>query len=561
MEKNRPLLQVKNLTISFPKDGAEIKVVDAVSFEVLPGEILGVVGESGSGKSLTALSIMDLLPETAIKQKGQLLFTPIQADIWQQSTSAMTKFRGAEIGMIFQEPMTSLNPVLTCGHQLREAIQQHKKLTTAQAKTVSLEWMEKVGLTDLERIYRSYPHQLSGGQKQRVILAMALCGEPKLLIADEPTTALDVTIQKKILELLLKIKEEAQVSILFISHDLAVVAEIADRVLVMQRGRVVEAGVTTEVFAHPRHPYTQGLVACKPKLGQRYYRLPTLSDYLEDQPKRPSVSDNQQEKLKKTASDYLSIENLSVEYANNTSWWKKNKSTIKAVNEVSFQIKTGETLGLVGESGCGKSTLAKTVAQLIEPSAGNILIEGKDYKNLQADKNFYRKVQIIFQDPYSSLNPRIPVGEAITEPMLVHKIGANKKDRREKTIHLLETVGLTADDYKKYPHQFSGGQRQRISIARALSVEPKFLICDEVVSALDVSVQATVLNLLKDLQENQGLTYLFISHDLAVVQFMSDRIAVMNKGEIVELADTFSIYENPQQPYTKKLIDAIPGQK
>lgn len=555
---NKPLLEVKSLTVSFPKENEETKVIDSISFDVLPGEILGIVGESGSGKSMTALSIMDLLPESAIKRDGQLLFEPIQEDLWKQSSASMTKIRGTEIGMIFQEPMTSLNPVFTCGHQIKEAVEQHSDLQGKKAKAKSLEWMGQVGLKDLDRVFRSYPHQLSGGQKQRVMLAMALCGNPKLLIADEPTTALDVTIQKKILDLLLQLKESTGLSILFISHDLAVVSEIADRVVVMQKGKIVESGTTQQVFSSPQHPYTQGLIACKPQLGKKYHRLPTLANYLEEEsPKTDLKKKKQLDTSSKTI--FLNVENLSVDYTKGSSWWKTSQSGLRAVNQVEFQIYEGETLGLVGESGCGKSTLAKTVARLKAPTSGSILIKGQNYQAFKAGKDFYRKVQIIFQDPYSSLNPRIPVGEAILEPMQVHHIGENKKERREKTISLLETVGLQADDYKKYPHQFSGGQRQRISIARALSVEPEFIICDEVVSALDVSVQAIVLNLLKDLQEEKGLTYLFISHDLAVVQYMSDRIAVMNKGEIVELADTLSIYENAQHPYTKTLIEAIPG--
>lgn len=560
MVMNKPLLAVQDLSICFTQEGEEKKVIDSLHFELYPGETLGIVGESGSGKSLTALSIMNLLPATAEKRSGVLQFDPIQGDIWEQSPTEMSQIRGTEIGMIFQEPMTALNPVFRCGPQIQEAILLHFRLDASAAKEKTLEWMEKVGLHDLERIYQSYPHQLSGGQKQRVLLAMALCGQPQLLIADEPTTALDVTVQQKILDLLRKLKAEEQLSLIFISHDLAVVAEIADRVLVMQNGRLVESGDTKAIFTHPKHPYTRGLVACKPQLGRSYYRLPTLQDFLpgDESPeiRKESIPNDTSEEN----ADFLTIDELVVEYRTKGSSRKKEASTLRAVNGASFKIKKGETLGLVGESGCGKSTLAKTIARLVNPKSGVLTLEGKKYSDLGKLQDFYRKVQIIFQDPYSSLNPRLPIGEAITEPMLVHRLEKSAAQRKRKAIELLEMVGLAATDYSKYPHQFSGGQRQRISIARALSVDPSFIICDEVVSALDVSVQATILNLLKDLQEQKQLTYLFISHDLAVVQFMSDRIAVMKAGEILELSDTQSIYEHPAHPYTRQLIASIPGE-
>ncbi|HKK74239.1 MAG TPA: ABC transporter ATP-binding protein [Saprospiraceae bacterium] len=559
MDTNKPLLSVDQLTIRFSQEGLEKKVIDSLSFQLFPGETLGIVGESGSGKSLTALSIMDLLPEAAEKESGRLYFNPIRDDLWQQSPEAMRGVRGAQIGMIFQEPMTALNPVFRCGPQIQEAISLHHKLYTKAAKDQTLAWMVKVGLQDTRRIYEAYPHQLSGGQKQRILLAMALCGQPQLLIADEPTTALDVTVQQKILELLQKLKTEESLSLLFISHDLAVVAEVADRVLVMQKGRLVESGPTREVFANPRHPYTRGLVACKPQLGKHYHRLPTMQEFLSEDSspqKQDIISVTTQ---KENSGHFLSVQDLVVEYGHKKNWWSATQPGLRAVNGVSFDIEKGETLGLVGESGCGKSTLAKTIARLIKPNQGTLFLEGLPYEELVNNRDFYRKVQIIFQDPYSSLNPRMPVGEAITEPMAVHQIASSSAQRKDKAVALLETVGLEADDYRKYPHQFSGGQRQRISIARALSVDPQFIICDEVVSALDVSVQAIVLNLLKDIQEQNKLTYLFISHDLAVVQFISDRIAVMRKGEIVELSDTRSIYEQAAHPYTRELIDAIPG--
>lgn len=557
----KPLLSVDQLTVSFPEEDTEKKVIDSLSFNLYPGETVGIVGESGSGKSITALSIMDLLPEGAQKRSGSLYFESVEGDLWQQSAQAMTAIRGGQIGMIFQEPMTALNPVFRCGPQIRESLLLHEKLDRKAAKARTLAWMAKVGLQDSERIYSAFPHQLSGGQKQRILLAMALCGRPQLLIADEPTTALDVTVQQKIIDLLRKLKAEEQLSMLFISHDLAVVAEIADRVLVMQKGKLVESGTTGEVFDRPQHPYTKGLIACKPQPGKNYYRLPTLQDFLsEDVQQHPEDTHKSSKVAKKErVNNYLSVENLVVEYGNEQAWWSAKKVGLRAVNGVSFAIKKGETLGLVGESGCGKSTLAKAIARLIEPTAGMLSLAGKTYDQLDDARDFYRQVQIIFQDPYSSLNPRMPVGEAITEPMRVHQIEQSAAGRKSKAIELLETVGLEAADYKKYPHQFSGGQRQRISIARALSVDPDFIICDEVVSALDVSVQAVILNLLKDLQEQKELTYLFISHDLAVVQFVSDRIAVMRQGEIVELADTRLIYERPTHPYTRQLIEAIPG--
>lgn len=554
---HKPLLSVSELSVSFPGEHPDNRVIKSLHFDLFPGETLGIVGESGSGKSMTALSIMDLLPESAIKNAGSLFFSPIQADLWSQSTKAMQTIRGSQIGMIFQEPMTALNPVLTCGSQIQETLRLHSNLSAKWAKEKTLHWIEKVGLQNSDRIYQAYPHQLSGGQKQRILLAMALCGHPKLLIADEPTTALDVTIQQKILRLLGKLKKEEELSLLFISHDLAVVAEIADRVLVMQGGKIVESGSTEAVFTRPQHPYTRGLIGCKPQLGRFFYRLPTLQDFLTDNLNPPK--EKEKTTRTSTAPAYVSVKNLIVEYQDKQNWWSGRASVFRAVNGLNFEIKKGEVLGLVGESGCGKSTLAKTLARLITPTEGQISLEGKAYSDLGDRLDFYRRVQIIFQDPYSSLNPRMPVGEAIVEPMRVHKIESSPARCKEKAISLLELVGMGADDFSKYPHQFSGGQRQRISIARALSVDPDFIICDEIVSALDVSVQAIVLNLLKDIQEQKKLTYLFISHDLAIVQFMSDRIAVMQEGEFVELADTYSIYQEASHPYTRQLINAIPG--
>jgi len=554
------LLTVNQLTLGFQQDNRIQKVIDNLSFELYRGETLGIVGESGSGKSLTALSIMGLLPETAHKLSGQLLFAPAKADLGELPSMALSQIRGKQIGMIFQEPMTALNPVLRCGEQVQEALMLHKKLDRRTAREHTMQLLQRLGLNDSVRIYLAYPHQLSGGQKQRVLLAMAMAGQPQLLIADEPTTALDVTMQRKIIALLHQLKEEEQLSLLFISHDLGVVASIADRILVMQNGRLVESGPTREVFANPQHPYTRGLIACKPQWGHRYHRLPVLADFTTAAEYQPPVTTDRvpAQPPHEPASPFLRVEELTVDYHVQSKWWSNTSKGHRAVANVSFSIYPGETLGLVGESGCGKSTIAKTLARLLQPTSGRITIEGTSYADLLANRDFYRQVQIIFQDPFSSLNPRLPIGAAIAEPMLVHRIESSAANRKAKVVDLLETVGLQADDFQKYPHQFSGGQRQRISIARALSVDPRFIICDEVVSALDVSVQAVILNLLKDLQEQKGLTYLFISHDLAVVQFISQRIAVMQAGKIVELASADQIYRQPAHPYTRQLIDAIP---
>lgn len=583
----KKLLEVIDLQTHFSTEEGTVKAVDKVSFTIYRGETVGIVGESGSGKSVTSLSIMQLIssPPGEIVG-GKILYYPDDndeaIDLLQLQESQMRQYRGNEIAMIFQEPMTSLNPVFTCGNQVMEAILLHQKTSKAEAKAITLDLFKKVQLPDIDRVFKAYPHQLSGGQKQRVMIAMAMSCNPKLLIADEPTTALDVTVQKKILSLMADLSTKIDASIMFITHDLGVIAEIADRVIVMYKGKIVEQGTVNEIFVNPQHPYTKSLLACRPPLDYRLRKLPVVSDFMdviknEDNSikiieKNASVktvidsskisSEEALERAQKLQSQkpILEVKNLKTWFPNERSFLGKVKSYVKAVNDVSFEVYPGETLGLVGESGCGKTTLGRTILRLTEAVSGEVIFEGKNIMNLsqQELKNIRKDVQIIFQDPYSSLNPRMTIGNAIIEPMQVHNILNNDKERKEKVIELLETVGLSAEHYQRYPHEFSGGQRQRICIARALALNPKFIICDESVSALDVSVQAQVLNLLLDLRNKFGFTYIFISHDLSVVKFMSDRMIVMNKGKIEEIGFADDIYNHPQKAYTKKLIDAIP---
>ena len=494
----------------------------------------------------------------------------------------MCNYRGNEIAMIFQEPMTSLNPVYTCGAQVAEAILTHQNVTDAEAKRQTLDLFKKVELPDPERAFRSYPHQLSGGQKQRVMIAMAMSCNPSVLIADEPTTALDVTVQKRILMLMKDLQRESGTAVLFITHDLGVIAEIADRVIVMYKGSIVEEGSVESIFKNPQHPYTKSLLACRPPLGDRLRRLPVVSDFMEVEKtsdgsftiiekaqsvnnvvaaiKIPQIEiDTRLNNLLKQE-PILKVRNLKTWYPTKKNWWGKPIEFVKAVDDVSFDVYPGETLGLVGESGCGKTTLGRTILQLAPATEGSIFYKNKDLTQLKNDelKDLRRDIQIIFQDPYSSLNPRMTIGSAIMEPMQVHNLYNNDKERREKVIDLLETVSMDAAHFNRYPHEFSGGQRQRICIARALSLNPKFIICDESVSALDVSVQAQVLNLLIDLRQKMEFTCIFISHDLSVVKFISDRMIVMNKGKIEEMGAADAIYSNPQKEYTRKLIEAIP---
>ena len=574
------ILSVQNLAVQFTTEEGIYDAVKGISFEIPRGKIVGIVGESGSGKSVTSLAIMRLLAAQNTSVKGSILFhTPTETiNILDIPDSQMTSIRGNKIAMIFQEPMTSLNPVHTCGAQVTEAIQRHQGLAKTEAKQKTIELFTEVQLPNPPQLYDRYPHEISGGQKQRVLIAMALSCDPALLIADEPTTALDVTVQKNIIELLKRIRDERNMSMIFISHDLGVISEIADEVMVMYRGNILEHKSVSAIFKQPENPYTVGLLACKPNMNLQLKRLPTVADFINHQDEKKSLATQNlkeiiatyaisNEDIKKrrdliySQTPILSVQNLAKWYPIKKGIFAKAKNFFKAVDEVSFEIYPGETLGLVGESGCGKTTLGRCLLRLIEPTSGDINYQNIALTSLSAKKlrSLRRELQIVFQDPYSALNPRFTIGDAIMEPMQVHGIHANKEERKNKTIELLEQVGLSADFFNRYPHEFSGGQRQRICIARALALQPKVIICDESVSALDVSVQAQVLNLLSDLQEKFQLSYLFISHDLSVVKHFSDRMLVMNAGKIVESGFPEEIYHHPQQAYTQKLIDAIPG--
>lgn len=559
--KKQPLLEVNGLEISFKKEGIFKPIINSISYVLESNEILGIVGESGSGKSVSSLAVMGLLPKNISKiSNGEILFQG--KNVASLSKQELQNLRGKNISMIFQEPMSSLNPSLKCGFQVEEMLLQHTQLSKKEIKSETLALFERVKLPNPEKIYESYPHQISGGQKQRVMIAMAIACKPKILIADEPTTALDVTVQKEIIQLLKDIQQETGMSIMFISHDLALVSEIANRVLVMYKGEIVEQGNASEVFHNPQHIYTKALVSSRPSLDVRLKRLPTIKDYLENtvNPDIITAEERKKEHDKLYSQvPILEVKNVEKEYFSTAGLFGK-KTGFKAVNDVSFKIYEGETLGLVGESGCGKSTLGNAILQLDKATAGQIFYRDVDIMKLPKKdiRSLRKEIQIIFQDPYSSLNPRIPVGKAIMEPMKVHKLYKNDAERKAKTIEILERVGLGGDYFDRYPHEFSGGQRQRIGIARTIALQPKLIVCDESVSALDISVQAQVLNLLNELKENFGFTYIFISHDLAVVKYMSDQVLVMNKGKIEEMADADILYENPQKDYTKKLIAAIP---
>ena len=566
------MLKVKNLAISFynREEKTWSEAVHQISFSLAKGKILGIVGESGSGKSVTSFSIMRLLDSKNAQITGNIDFDSIS--LLNLSDHEIRNYRGNKMAMIFQEPMTSLNPVFTCGYQVQEAIMLHQKIDKDSAKTKTIALFEEVQLPRPLHIFESYPHQLSGGQKQRVMIAMALSCNPELLIADEPTTALDVTVQKTILELLLRLKNERNMGLIFISHDLSVISEIADELVVMYKGDIVEQGLAKQLFENPQHPYTKGLLACRPAPQRRLKKLPVVADFLnQDQTiaiqhllEMNSYTDQEIELRRHelyTQKPILKVQNLCTWYPIKKGLFGKTTSYVKAVDDITFEVFPGETLGLVGESGCGKTTLGRSILRLVEPTSGQIIFEDKDLNNM--GKNQLRKirkdVQIIFQDPYSSLNPTITVGNAIMEPLQVHGILANDTERKAYVLQLLEKVNLNPTHFDRYPHEFSGGQRQRIVIARALALKPKFIICDESVSALDVSVQAQVLNLLRELQLEFGLTYIFISHDLAVVKHISDRMIIMNKGKMVEEGFPEIIYKSPKAEYTKKLIEAIPG--
>ena len=557
----KPILKVENLSISFLQEKKWNEVIHSISFDVFPNEIVGIVGESGSGKSVSSLAVMGLLPKNVSDLNTGFIYFKNE-DITNYSEKAFQKIRGKKISMIFQEPMSSLNPSINCGEQVAEILATHTHLSEKEIKAEVLRLFDQVKLPDPNTIYNKYPHQISGGQKQRVMIAMAIACKPEILIADEPTTALDVTVQQEIILLLKNLQQETGMSILFISHDLSLISEICDRILVMYKGEIVEQNSALNIFKNPEHIYTKALIASRPSLNVRLKRLPTIQDYLSGTENAAVISkEERKEHLDKLYNQkpLLRVENVEKEYLLKTHLFKAN-DYFKAVNNVSFKMYEGETLGLVGESGCGKSTLGNAILQLDPATKGQIFYRDKDITKLSKSelKELRKEIQIIFQDPFASLNPKITVGEAILEPMKVHKLHANDKERKEKVLDLLNKVGLLPEHYDRYPHEFSGGQRQRIGIARTIAVNPKLIICDESVSALDISVQAQVLNLLNDLKDNFGFTYLFISHDLAVVKYISDQIIVMNKGKIEEQNEADALIEHPQKPYTQKLINAIP---
>ena len=553
----KPILTVENLSISFGKN----EVIHAISYQLFENEILGIVGESGSGKSVSSLAILGLLPKKISSiTSGRIEYEG--NDLTCLPSKAFQSIRGKKIAMIFQEPMSSLNPSMTCGKQVQEILLKHEKLSMQAAKKETLALFEQVKLPNPTRVFSAYPHEISGGQKQRVMIAMAIACKPDILIADEPTTALDVTVQKNIIELLKELQAKTKMSIIFITHDLALISEIANRVLVMYKGAIVEQGNAWEIFNNPKDNYTKALISSRPSLDTRLKQLPTIQDYLNNTISNEIVTTEQRtEKHKKLYAKppLLEVINLEKEYISKSGWFTKPQR-FKAVNNVSFKLYEGETLGLVGESGCGKSTLGNAILQLDKATAGKILYKGIDITKLSKTetRTLRKDIQIIFQDPYSSLNPRIPVGKAIMEPMEVHQLYDSDEERKNKTVEILNRVGLSEEHFNRYPHEFSGGQRQRIGIARTIALQPKLIVCDESVSALDISVQAQVLNLLNELKESFGFTYIFISHDLAVVKYMSDQLLVMNQGQIEELDDADEIYNNPKKTYTQKLIHAIP---
>ena len=556
----KKILDVLGLTISFGKNKQETAVVHDIDFSLYENEILAIVGESGSGKSVTSKAIMGLLSDKNTHIKGRINFE--ETSLLSLSSKGFAKLRGNDIAMIFQEPMSALNPSLTCGFQVAEMLLHHKKVSASEVKKEVLQLFEKVKLPRPQEMYTSYPHQISGGQMQRVVIAMAIACKPKILIADEPTTALDVTVQKEILQLLKDLQRQTGMSMLFISHDLALVCELADRVLVMYKGNIVEKGTVKEIFEAPKKPYTKALLGSRPTLNVRYKILPTIASIKDNSFTPQSITSQQRAKKHQkiyTKTPLLRVENVAKSYFSKVGVFGQ-KQEIKAVNGISFDVFEGETLGLVGESGCGKSTLGKVILQLEKATKGSIFYKGKEITSLKSKdlRSLRKDIQLIFQDPYSSLHPRKIIGQAIIEPMEVHGIGSSKKQRKEKAMELLSRVGLEASYFHRYPHQLSGGQRQRVGIARTIAMEPKLVICDESVSALDISVQAQVLNLLNELKEDFGFTYIFISHDLAVVKYMADQLLVMNKGAIEEIGDADEIYANPVKQYTKKLIDSIP---
>ncbi|MFN8252728.1 MAG: ABC transporter ATP-binding protein [Ferruginibacter sp.] len=562
------LISIQNLSVAFNQEGESTVAVKNSNIEIRRGELVAIVGESGSGKSVTAMSLLQLLPEKSARVKGKIFFYQKETkplDLVTADAGELQTIRGRKISMIFQEPMTSLNPVFTCGKQVMEAILKHEKTSKKAAKEKTISLFEKVRLPDPAGIFNRYPHELSGGQKQRVMIAMAISCNPSLLIADEPTTALDVTVQKTILELIRELQQQNNMGVILITHDLGVVADIADRIVVMYQGEIVEQGIAKTVLQHPKHPYTKALLACRPAGKTKGHKLPVVSDFLGNQNREQPVETPgiQATDTRPVATiPALTVQELSVHFPVHKKLWGK-PVFFKAVDKVSFEVMQGETLGLVGESGCGKTTLGRTILQLIPATSGKIILGETDITAYKAAalRAMRKDLQIVFQDPYGSLNPRISIGNAIMEPLNVHGLLNNNRSRRDKVMELLEKVNLKSEHFNRYPHQFSGGQRQRICIARALALNPSFLVFDESVSALDVSVQAQVLNLLNDLKKEFNFTAIFISHDLSVVHYISDRIMVMQKGQIVETGTADDIWNNPQQPYTRQLIDAVPGKQ